>query len=185
MLWGESVTENLTIRRSTPDDIASIEAIYPLAFPDEDLLPVVRDLLADPGVALSLVGEIDGAIVGHVIFTRCGIGQDATGASMLAPLAVTPSHHGQGIGSALVRFGLEMLRDDGIDTVLVLGDPAFYGRLGFRTESRIRTPYPLPAEWASAWQSQRLGDSLGNSPTMPAGTLSVPAQWRDPALWSE
>ena len=115
----------------------------------------------------------------------CSIEGTEARAALLGPLAVLPAQQKQGIGSALVRFGLEMLRDDAIDTVLVLGDPAFYGRLGFRTESRIRTPYPLPAEWASAWQSQRLGDSLGNSPTMPAGTLSVPAQWRDPALWSE
>ncbi|MDJ0918400.1 MAG: N-acetyltransferase [Woeseiaceae bacterium] len=177
--------ENLAIRRSTPGDFAGIEAIYPLAFPDEDLLPVVRDLLADPDIALSLVGEMDGALVGHVIFTRCCVDGNTSCASLLAPLAVTPSHHGQGIGSALVRFGLKIMRDGAIDIVLVLGDPAFYGRLGFATESRIQAPYPLPVEWASAWQSQTLGDSLDDSPTTPAGTLQVPAQWRDPALWSE
>lgn len=175
------MTERLVIRESTFADVAAIEAIYPLAFPDEDLLPVVKSLLAAPEVAMSMVGEIDGSVVGNIIFTSCGVNEVTTGASLLAPLAVTPSHHGQGIGSALIRAGIECLREKGIGIVLVLGDPAFYGRAGFRTESRIEPPYPLPAEWASAWQSQELGDSV----SMPKGKLCVPRQWHDPALWSE
>ena len=171
----------LSVRRSTPADLGAIEAIYPLAFPDEDLLPVVRSLLAEPEVAMSMVGEIEGSVVSHIIFTDCGVNEATTGASLLAPLAVTPSHHGQGIGSALIRAGIEVLRERGLGIVLVLGDPAFYSRVGFKTESRIEPPYPLPADWASAWQSQELSDSL----SIPEGKLCVPEQWRDPALWSE
>jgi putative acetyltransferase len=175
------MTEPLGIRLSTIDDHARIEAIYPLAFPEEALLPLVRDLLANPDVALSLVGEIGGDIVGHIVFTRCDIDGDTALAALLGPLAVTPSHHGRGVGSALIRAGLEKLRDDGVDVVMVLGDPAFYGRLGFEADARVEPPYPLPAEWSSAWQSRTLGDG----PSTSAGKLQVPAPWHDPALWSD
>lgn len=142
---------------------------------------MVRDLLANPDVALSLVAGVGRDIVGHIVFTLCDIDEDTSRAALLGPLAVTPSHHGQGIGSALIRAGLDKLRDDGVDVVMVLGDPAFYGRLGFKADARVRPPYPLPAEWASAWQSQALGDA----PSTSVGKLRVPAPWRDPALWSD
>ncbi len=175
------MTERLVIRQVAPADLAGIEAIYPLAFPDEDLLPVVRSLLAEPNIAMSMVGEIDGSVVGNIIFTDCGVNEATTGAALLAPLAVMPSHHGQRIGSALIRAGLESLREQGLGSVFVLGDPAFYGRLGFKTETRVEPPYPLPAAWASAWQSQELCDTT----SLPKGKLWVPDPWRDPALWSE
>ncbi len=175
------MTERLEIRRSTPADLGGIEAVYPLAFPDEDLLPVVRNLLAEPDIAMSLVGEIAGSVVGHVIFTDCGINENTSGVSLLAPLAVTPSRHGQGIGSALVRTGIETLGKRGLSRVFVLGDPGYYGRFGFEAEALVEPPYPMPTEWASAWQSLKLDDAAADT----AGKLSVPPQWRDPALWSE
>ncbi len=168
------------LRVSSPDDIESIVSIYPLAFPDEDLVPVVRDLLADPEVAMSLVATIGDEIVGHVIFTTCAVEGSSLKASMLAPLAVSPAYQRQGIGSAIVKTGLRCLSDAGVDIVFVLGDPAYYSRLGFGPDSRVQPPYPLPAEWYSAWQSQYLGDA---TPTA-AGKLAVPSQWLDPALWA-
>ena len=82
-------TSTFTIRESSMADRAAIETIYPEAFPEEDLLPVVRDLLRQPSGVLSLVAETDGGIIGHVIFTRCSI-DEANNAALLGPLAVTP-----------------------------------------------------------------------------------------------
>lgn len=175
------MTDSLVIRQGTAKDTGDIESIYPLAFPDEELLPLVRDLLAAPDVMTSLVAAVDGDVVGHVIFTHCGIDGATSRASLLGPLAVTPSQHGLGIGSALVRAGLKLLEDANVPSVFVLGDPAYYGRFGFEAEPGIEAPYPLPAEWASAWQSIRLSDAAVPS----QGRLSVPSQWRDPALWSD
>ena len=171
------MTNELKIRDSVPADVAAIESLYPLAFPDEDLLPVVRDLLPDTAVTSSIVGEIDSMIVGHVIFAKCSV--SGAGASLLAPLAVTPSLHGQGIGSALVRAGLRQQKDSGVRVVCVLGDPAFYGRLGFLPDPLIKPPYPLPPEYEGAWQSQDLSDMEPRC----SGELSVPPQWRQPSLW--
>ena len=161
-------------------DAAAIEALYPLAFPDEDLVPLVRDLLQDPVIALSLVATIDSDIAGHAVFTHCGVdGSDSKGA-LLGPLAVSPGFQRQGIGSAIVRDGLQRLRKSGVHLVCVLGDPAYYERFGFMPEIRVATPYPVPAEWEGAWRSLNLGEPV----TPCEGKLSVPPQWQQPALWA-
>ena len=169
------------VRASAPGDHASIEALYPRSFPDEDLLPLVQDLLRDEENVTSLVADIEGQVVGSVLFTRCSTEQGDAPVALLAPLAVAPECQRQGIGSALVRDGLERLRAAGIAIVYVLGDPAYYGRLGFTTERRVQTPYPLPAEWTGAWQSLQLDKTV----SVPSGRLRPPARWLDPALWAE
>jgi len=172
--------DELKIRESRLDDSAAIESLYPEAFPDEDLLPLVRSLLSDSLVTISLVATIDTRIVGHVIFTKCGVVGHSVNVSLLGPLAVAPAWQRKGIGSAIVHAGLRRLEDSDVSLVLVLGDPAYYGRLGFLPQSVVEPPYPLPPEWDGAWQSQYL-----SQPTTPcAGKLSVPSQWLQPALWA-
>lgn len=173
------MSEQLTIRDSAQSELAAIEVVYPRAFPDEDLLPVVRALLADDTDVLSLVAIVESQIAGHVAFTPCGIsGQSAT-VSLLAPLAVISERQGQGIGSALVIAGLQRLVSNTVPVACVLGDPAFYGRLGFDAATSIQPPYPLPAEYAGAWQEQ----ALTKPPSSISGTLQVPDVWRRPELW--
>lgn len=169
----------VTIRESVPADARAIESLYPLAFPDENLLPLVRKLLLDPMGTLSLVAVVGSEIAGNVIFTPCSLDDGKTRAALLAPLAVAPDHQRQGTGSALVRAGLERLREDGIQAVYVLGDPAYYGRLGFSPERSVSAPYPIRPEWADAWQSQRLDEAAGPL----SGALQVGDAWLDPALW--
>ncbi len=173
--------EELEIRESKREDSAAIEALYPEAFPEEDLLPLVRSLLNDATVvALSLVGTIDSQIVGHVIFTTCGLAGERVNAALLAPLAVAPAWQRQGIGSAMVRDGLRQLKEEDVSRVFVLGEPAFYGRLGFIPETFVEPPYPLPAEWEGVWQSLSLDDTASTC----AGKLSVPPQWLQQSLWT-
>ena len=161
-------------------DWAAIESLYPKAFPEEDLLPLVRDLLQDPEVALSLTAEIDRTPVGHGLFTNCGVAGCSVKASLVGPIAGEPGCQKQGIGSALMRAGLQHLKDAGVDIVCVLGDPAYYSRFGFATETVVEAPYALPAEWHDAWQSQYLGEN----PVQASGRLIVPRQWQDAALWA-
>jgi len=173
------VTRTTDIRKSTSDDLRDIELLYPLAFPDEDLLPVVRELLQDPIVALSLVATIDSNLAGHVIFTRCGLSGSGEKTALLAPLAVLPVHHRQGIGGKLVHAGLQQLEHENVDRVFVLGDPAYYGRFGFQPGSAVAPPYPLPAEWQDAWQSLSLAGTELSRP----GKLELPELWLEPSLW--
>lgn len=172
--------KELAIRESLAPDRVAIESLYPKAFPDEDLLPLVREQLRDPYCTISLVAVIDSTVVGNIIFTKCGVSGCNIKAALLAPLAVDPIHQKQGVGSALIQAGLRRLREEAFSMVCVLGDPAYYGRFGFETESSIGTPYPIPPEWSDAWQSQWLVDAAENS----GGKLSLPRYWLDPALWS-
>jgi len=174
------VSEKLEIRESTRDDSSAIESLYPKAFPNENLLPLVRSLLNDTVVAISLVGTIDTRIMGQVIFTKCGVVGSGANAALLGPLAVAPEWQRQGIGSAIVRGGLRWLEDADVSRVYVLGDPAFYGPLGFVRESLVEPPFPLPPEWDGAWQSKQLRESVVQC----AGKLSVPPQWLKPTLWA-
>jgi len=173
------LTKGIEIRESLPADLAAIEALYPDAFPDEDLLPVVRELLDEKAGVVSLVAHAEDALVGNVIFTACAVAGRPEEVTLLAPLGVATAWQGRGIGSALVRAGLQHPMNARAARVCVLGDPAYYGRFGFTPDDRVSPPYPLPAEWRSAWQSLGLREV---DPPL-SGTLKVPAPWRKPALW--
>ena len=98
----------VTIRPESPEDFPAIHDLVRRAFEhadgDEqhlvDRLRRSREYIPE----LSLVAEEDGRIVGHIMFSRVKVGEAA--ALALAPLAVLPSHHGRGIGGALVRRGV-------------------------------------------------------------------------------
>ncbi|WP_394688386.1 GNAT family N-acetyltransferase [Hoeflea sp.] len=171
---------DIRIRQTRPLDMPAIQALYPAAFPDEDLLPVVGQLLAGVPGLISLGAFQHESLVGHVIFTPCAADADATAKlSLLAPLAVAPESQRKSIGTALIREGLNRLKSGGISQVFVLGDPAYYGRSGFRPETTIAPPHPLPDEYRDAWQSLTLDATVHPA----SGNLAVPAPWRDPALW--
>ena len=162
---------NPTIRSAMAADRKAVRAIYPLAFPDEDLLALLSTMWEAPADRpTEFVATVGTNIVGHVAYSPCS----AEGARvwLLGPLAVHPDHQQQGLGTALIRAGAGA--QGGV--ILVLGDPAYYSRHGFRTETAIQPPYALPQEWLGAWQSIGADGAL-------TGTLSVPEYWRDPALW--
>tara|TARA_R110002126_G_scaffold291732_1_gene456141 strand:+ start:474 stop:1007 length:534 start_codon:yes stop_codon:yes gene_type:complete len=169
------------IRETAEVELPRILAVYPLAFPDEDLRSLVSALIEGEADALSL-GAFDGDMaVGHILFTLFdGEGtQDKGAGALLAPLAVLPEYQRQGVGSALVSQGLEQLSSMGTRQVFVLGDPNYYGRFGFQAEENVAPPYPLPEEWRGAWQSMVLGDARPLTP----GQCRLPEAWMEPALW--
>jgi len=168
------------LRPSTAEDLSRLEALYAAAFPDEDLVPLVRHLLRERDGVLSLVAVAGGELVGHVVFTRCKVEPGEHVVALLGPLCATPALQKQGIGSRLVRAGLEEVDTWNAVQALVLGDPNYYGRFGFLPGCKIAPPYPLPREWAEAWQHLE----LGSGPAPQSGELTVPPPWRALALWS-
>ncbi|MCB9983866.1 MAG: N-acetyltransferase [Rhodospirillales bacterium] len=168
------------IRTSLAVDAASLENLYREAFPEEDLLELVDRLLREKDGVLSLVALDQGVIVGHAIFTLCGITGGSQKVALLGPVAVSPVLQKRGIGSALIQDGLARLSDDDVRFVYVLGDPVYYGRFGFQAQNTVMPPYTIPEEWTGAWQSLCLGDV---AELRPGCMLAVPGVWRDPALW--
>jgi putative acetyltransferase len=93
---------------------------------------IVEALRAADALEVSLVAESDGEVVGHIAFSAADIGNSSTGWVLLGPVAVQPARQGEGIGRALVETGLATLRSRGSGGCVLVGDPAFYGRFGFR-----------------------------------------------------
>ena len=105
---------------------------------------LVDALRRDDPAALSLVFEEAGGIVGHVLFSRALLDapRQLVAVQTLSPLAVAPPWQRRGIGSALVRAGLQRLDERGVPLVFLEGDPDFYARAGFRqaVEQGFRKP---------------------------------------------
>ena len=93
---------------------------------------IVEALRAADALELSLVAESDGEVMGHIAFSSAAIGASSTGWFLLGPVAVQPARQGEGIGRTLVEAGLDALRSRGACGCVLVGDPAFYGRFGFR-----------------------------------------------------
>lgn len=124
----------ITIREEREGDRAAIHEVNRRAFPtpaEADLVDALRGA-AQPWI--SLVAEIEDQIVGHILFTPVRVvGEGGERAALgLAPMAVLPDFQNRGIGSRLVRAGLEACRAQGHPVVFVLGHPAYYPRFGFQ-----------------------------------------------------
>jgi putative acetyltransferase len=122
------------IRPERAEDAAGIDALLRAAFPEAVEADLVRRLRADGDLALSLVAEENGAIIGQVAFVPIAVDPDPGYRIWgLAPISVLPQRQGQGIGSALTNAGLDRATEAGIGLILVLGDQNYYGRFGFDT----------------------------------------------------
>jgi len=129
----------MLVRSETPADHAAVAAMLDTAFEGtaESLLVDLIRQSEHFEPELSLVAEVDGEVVGHVLFSRVGlIGTGPSEVYSLAPLAVHPDHHGLGIGTALTEEGLRRVDAMGEPLVVLEGIPAYYPRFGFERGSQ-------------------------------------------------
>jgi putative acetyltransferase len=127
----------MELREERPGDRQSVREVNVRAFGDHgpvvaDLVDSLRDTIT-PAAGLSLVAEQDGQIAGHVMFTRSLLDapRRLVDVQVLSPLGVMPEQQKRGIGSALVRHGLEVLGERAVPLVFLEGDPRYYSRFGF------------------------------------------------------
>lgn len=150
-----SNTPRISIHPVGASDEAAVADVIRAAFGQEAEVRLVHNLRHCGALVLELLARTDdGCVAGHVAFSR------VTGAgpghrlqiSCLAPVSVNPDLQRTGIGSALIRAGLEDLRRLGEDLVLVLGPPAYYPRFGFDAElaKKVQAPYAGAAFMALA-----------------------------------
>lgn len=123
------------MRHERPEDQEAVRDVVTRAFGGRtvtDLADALRQRLHDAW-GCSLVAELDGRVVGHVMLTGARVDAPArlVDVLVLSPLSVDPEHQGQGIGTALVRAALELADAQRAPVVLLEGDPRYYSRLGF------------------------------------------------------
>ena len=126
----------ITIRPEGPEDALPVRHLNELAFGQPAEADLVDKLRATCGDALSLVAVADD-VVGHILFTPVVV-ENASRRVVgmgLAPMAVLPDRQRQGIGSQLVRRGVDILRERGCPFVVVVGHPEYYPRFGFEPAS--------------------------------------------------
>ena len=147
---------DVEIRPESDQDRQAVWNVNRAAFETEEEANLV-DALRDGGyVEVSLVAEVDGEVVGHILFSRLPIVTNfgTVDALSLAPMAVMPSYQRRGIGSKLVAAGLETCREHGHRLVVVLGHPEFYPRFGF--SAKLARPLESPFGGGEAWMAMEL-----------------------------
>ncbi|WP_105903249.1 GNAT family N-acetyltransferase [Vibrio gangliei] len=123
----------MQIRTEAPADILTIDALLKSAFPSSAEAKLVRSLRENSRFTLSLVACSDeGEVIGHVLFTPVTLNGEDLGWQGLAPVAVKEEYRQQGIAEALIRSGLDSLLEFGYSTCVVLGEPNYYARFGFK-----------------------------------------------------
>jgi putative acetyltransferase len=139
------------IRPECPADHEAIRRIHRLAFGQDDEAVLVDALRAGGHARLSLVADVDGDVVGHILFSDLPIHTDRgiVPALALAPMAVRPDHQKRGIGSALIRAGLAECRANGHRIVVVLGHAEYYPRFGFSAKlaESLKSPFTGKESW--------------------------------------
>lgn len=148
------------IESERPEHAAAIRDLLLAVFPSEGEAGLVDDLRSAHALPVSLIASQGSSILGHVAFSPVSIRPAGLVSVVwaLAPLAIAPAVQRQGIGTALVRAGLRACANAACDAVVVLGDPGYYHRFGFRPAAQhgLRCSFEAPAE---AFMLTELGDA--------------------------
>lgn len=145
--------DGVVVRPAGAEDADAVGAIIRAAFAGtpyghQGEAELVRMIGSDDDALVSLVAERGGEIAGHVLFSRMAVEADgyAVAAAGLAPVSVAPDHQRQGIGDALIRAGLDALREQGVAMSFVLGHADYYPRFGYSPElaARFVSPFSGP-----------------------------------------
>ena len=152
---------SILIRAETAADVDAIEVLTMVAFfraehSRHDEHHIVAALRQDGALSVSQVAEDEGYVVGHAAASPVNLSDGSGGWYGLGPVSVGPGYQRQGIGTRLVEAVLEALRERGAAGCVVLGEPAFYARFGFRHEPGLILPGAPPAYF----QALAFGDRM-------------------------
>ncbi len=125
----------MEIREEQARDIIAIDRVNHTAFGTRDEANLVSRLRSRSAISLSLVAEEEHEVIGHILFSPVMVGSNQHGLLGLGPMSVLPEHQHMGVGSLILKTGLERCRIMGYGAVVVLGNPGFYGKQGFTPAS--------------------------------------------------
>jgi putative acetyltransferase len=139
----------IAVRPERAEDRRAIRRVHEAAFGQPGEADLVDGLRAGGDLVpeLCLVAERDGAVIGHIAFSRARV-DGGVEVLALAPVGVLPEHQGAGAGSALNRAGLERAAETGFPLVVVLGHAGYYPRFGFEPAAAlgVLAPFDVPDE---------------------------------------
>jgi putative acetyltransferase len=172
----------MEIRDEQEADRSAVRALQKAAFhthPDQvaDLVDDLRPIV-ERGEGLSLVAELDGEIVAHLMFTQSLLDapRELVPVQVLSPVGVLPAHQGEGIGSDLIRRGLDLLAGRGWPLVFLEGSPLFYARFGFEPGAGLGFRKPSLRIPDAGFQALKLP---GYEPWMTGTLVYDAAFWRN------
>ena len=133
----------MIIRKETQADIEVITEITKLAFENHPYSRnteqfIINALRAANALTISLVAEIDGKLVGHIAFSPVTFSDGSKNWYGLGPISIRPACQKQGIGTKLVNEGLNLLKDLGAEGCVLVGDPKYYIRFGFKSPNELK-----------------------------------------------
>ena len=176
----------MNIRLAQEIDLDSILKVIETAFSDEEnkvIINLVQELhqeTTSPSIK-SLVAELDNQVIGYVSYSPIFLkSTNSICGYILAPLAVSLEYQKQGVGSNLICAGIDMLTEEGVGVLMVYGDPAYYGRFGFKEEIGQSFTPPYTLKYPLGWTGMILNDSA--IPEQPIQFECVAALSR-PDLW--
>jgi putative acetyltransferase len=145
---------NPVIRPETPSDVTAIHTLTVAAFlraPHTDHTEqfILAALRSAGALTVSLVAELSGGIIGHVAASPVSVSDGSRGWYGLGPISVGPKFQRQGVGGLLMHAAIRALRNIGAEGCVLLGDPTYYARFGFKHESALVLP-DVPAEYFQA-----------------------------------
>jgi putative acetyltransferase len=133
----------MIIRKEKPSDVEAITDITKAAFKNHPYGHkteqfIINALRAAGALTVSLVAESEGKVVGHIAFSPVTFTDGSKNWYGLGPVSVLPDYQKQGIGTKLVNEGLNLLKDLGAEGCVLVGDPHFYERFGFKSPSGLK-----------------------------------------------
>lgn len=142
---------NILIRDEQNTDIQAIFDLTQKAFNDAEHSShteqfIVNALRESKQLTVSLVAETQGKVIGHIAFSPVSISDGTTNWYGLGPISVLPEYQGKGIGSKLMKEGLNRIKTLNAKGCVLLGDPNYYGKFGFKTDTRLILE-GVPAEY--------------------------------------
>ena len=176
----------MNIRLAQKSDLIHSQKIIKTAFSDKEnkiIIKLAADLFKETDIHLikSFVAEINNQVIGFISFSPIFLKSDTEiSVYILSPIAVSPEHQKQGIGSNLIKSGIDILTNDGAGVLLVYGDPNYYGRFGFNEEiGRMFIP-PYSLDYPFGWTGMMLSGTAIPEQTIQfdcVSSLSNPDLW--------
>ena len=132
---------------------------------------IVDQLRADAALSVSLVAEYEGNVIGHIAFSKVKIGSKECFWYGLAPVSVSPEYQKSGVGSQLIKAGIEAIKQQGARGCVLLGDPDYYERFGFKANDSLTLEGVPPEFFLSLSFTEALPSGKLPSGKLPSGKL--------------